>query len=100
MKANAWLVENVLAAWRKPFQPRGGQEQFPRVVAPYKKYITVGNALASPHRWKLAGRWTTRPGETGAGMRVISVHSVGNKRELIPDDVCWPDYVSVLRTRS
>jgi hypothetical protein len=23
------------------------------------------------------------------------VHSVGNKRELIPDECCWPDYVSV-----
>ena len=23
------------------------------------------------------------------------MHSVGNKRELIPDEVCWPDYVSV-----
>jgi hypothetical protein len=27
--------------------PRGSKEQFPRIVAPYKKYITVGNALAS-----------------------------------------------------
>ena len=23
------------------------------------------------------------------------MHSVGNKRELIPDETCWPDYVSV-----
>ena len=23
------------------------------------------------------------------------MHSVGNKRELIPDEVCWPDYVSI-----
>jgi hypothetical protein len=22
------------------------------------------------------------------------VHTVGNKRELIPDESCWPDYVS------
>ena len=27
----------------------------------------------------------------------IFVHSVGNKRELIPDEVCWPDYVSAPR---
>jgi len=85
----------VLAAWRTPFDPRGSKEQFPRIVAPYKKYITAGNALASPRRWKLVGRWTGRPGEDGAGVREISVHNVGNKRELIHDEVCWPDYVSV-----
>jgi hypothetical protein len=92
--ANQWLVENVLAAWRAPFDPHK-PEQFPRIVAPYQKYITAGNALASRHRWKLAGHWTVRPGEPGAGSREINVHSVGNKRELIPDEVCWPDYVSV-----
>jgi hypothetical protein len=94
VKAGQWLVENVLAAWRKPFDPQT-PDTFPRIVAPYQKYITVGNALASRHRWKLAGRWTARPGEAGAGTREIYVHSVGNKRELIPDETCWPDYVSV-----
>jgi len=94
LKANQWLIENVLAAWRTPFDPRGSKEQFPRIVRPYKKYITVGNALASPSRWKLAGRWTAKPGEPGAGTRDINVHTVGNKRELIPDESCWPDYVS------
>jgi hypothetical protein len=94
LKANHWLIENVLAAWRTPFDPHK-PEQFPRIVAPYQKYITAGNALASRYRWKLAGRWTARPGEPGAGTREINVHSVGNKRELIPDEVCWPGYVSV-----
>jgi len=94
LKANQWLIENVLAAWRKPFDPRK-PEQFPRIVAEYQKYITVGNALASRARWKLAGRWTARPGEPGAGKREIFVHGVGNKRELIPDESCWPDYVSI-----
>jgi hypothetical protein len=94
VKANQWLIENVLAAWRTPFDPHK-PERFPRIVAPYQKYITVGNALASRHRWKLAGRWTARPGEPGAGTRDINVHSVGNKRELIPDEACWPDYVSI-----
>jgi len=94
VKANQWLIENVLAAWRTPFDPHK-PERFPRIVAPYQKYITVGNALASRHRWKLAGRWTARPGEPGAGTREISVHTVGNKRELIPDENCWPDYVSI-----
>ena len=95
LKANQWLIENVLAAWRAPFDPRGSKEQFPRIVAPYKKYITVGNALASPRRWELAGRWTAKPGQPGAGTRDINVHTVGNKRELIPDECCWPDYVSI-----
>jgi hypothetical protein len=94
LKANQWLIENVLAAWRTPFDPHK-PEQFPRIVAPYQKYITAGNALAARHRWKLAGRWTVKRGEPGAGTRDINVHSVGNKRELIPDEVCWPDYVSV-----
>jgi hypothetical protein len=94
VKANQWLIENVLAAWRKPFDPQR-PETFPRIVAPYQKYITAGNALASRRRWKLAGRWTAGPGEHQAGTREINVHSVGNKRELIPDEVCWPDYVTV-----
>ena len=94
VRANQWLVENVLAAWRACFDPHK-PEQFPRIVAPYQKYITVGNALAARHRWKLAGCWTARPGEPQAGTRDINVHSVGNKRELIPDETCWPDYVSV-----
>jgi hypothetical protein len=33
-------------------------------------------------------------GEPRAGTRNINVHTVGNKRELIPDESCWPDYVS------
>ena len=60
VKANQWLIENVLAAWRTPFDP-WKPETFPRIVAAYQKYITVGNALASRARWKLAGRWTARP---------------------------------------
>jgi DNA polymerase elongation subunit (family B) len=94
LKTNRWLIENVLAAWRKPFDRRQ-PETFPRIVAEYQKYITAGSALASRARWKLAGRWTARPGESGAGKREIFVHSVGNKRELIPDECCWPDYVSI-----
>jgi DNA polymerase elongation subunit (family B) len=82
IKANQWLIENVLTAWRRPFDPRK-PTTFPRIVAEYTKYITVGNALASPGRWKLAGRWAARPGEPGAGKREIHVHDVGNKRELI-----------------
>ncbi len=44
VKANQWLIENVLAAWRTPFDPHK-PEQFPRIVAPYQKYITAGNAF-------------------------------------------------------
>jgi hypothetical protein len=84
----------VLTAWRTSFDPQK-PDQFPRIVAPYKKYITVGSALASPSRWRLAGRWTAEPSEPNSGMREINVHSVGNKRELIPDASCWLDYVSI-----
>lgn len=94
IRANQWLIKNVLGAWRMPFDP-AKPEQFPRIVAGYQKYITIGNALASPGRWKLAGRWTPKPDEPNAGKREILVHSVGNKRELIPDERCWPDYVSI-----
>jgi hypothetical protein len=31
--------------------------------------------------------------EAGAGTRDVNVHSVCNKRELIPEENCWPDYV-------
>ena len=60
-------------------------EQFPRIVAPYKstqpretrwRRVIVGS-------WQDAGR--PRPGDPGAGTREINVHSVGNKRELIPN---------------
>ena len=27
--------------------------------------------------------------------RKRNIHNVGNKRELIPDECCWPDYVSI-----
>lgn len=36
-----------------------------------------------------------RPREPGAGTRDISADSSGNKLELIPDETCWPDYVSI-----
>jgi hypothetical protein len=91
VKANEWLIENVLAAWRTPFDPHK-PDQFPRIVAPYQKYITVGNALAARHRWKLAGRWTARPGEPGARTREINVHTLLTCRRAsgVDDDAC-PD---------
>jgi hypothetical protein len=46
------------------------------------------------NRWPRQAGGTTRPGEAGAWKRETFAHSVGNKRELIPDEVCWPDYVS------
>ena len=66
VKASQWLIENVLAAWRKPFDPQK-PDTFPRIVAPYQKYITAGNALASRHRWKLAGTLDGAAGRAGRG---------------------------------
>ena len=93
MAASEWIVESVLAAWRKPFDPKNA-ETSPRIVAGYQKFITAGNALASIQRWKLAGRWTPQPDQLDAARREIFVHGVGNKRYLIPNEECWPDYVS------
>ena len=95
VKANQWLIENVLAAWRKPFDPQK-PDTFPRIVAALsevhhsRKRAGLARIVGS---WRGGGR--REPGEPGAGTREINVHSVGNKRELIPDESCWPDYVSV-----
>src|SRR5208282_6287797 len=45
-------------------------------------------------RFATVGSWRG-DGRRNAGTREINVHSVGNKRELIPDESCWPDYVSI-----
>jgi hypothetical protein len=48
----------------------------------------------APHSQSQAGG-PPGPGAAIAGMRLIFVHGVGNKRELIPNECCLPDYVSV-----
>ena len=76
----AWLIENTLARWRAPYAVAGANLGLP---APYKKYITVEMALASPERRKLAGRWTPKAGHPNAAYRVINVSDPGGKRELL-----------------
>lgn len=78
--AGAWLIENTLARWRAPFSTSGSTLG---VSEPYKKYITAGTALASPDRWRLAGRWTPKRGHPNAAHRIINVSDPGGKRELL-----------------
>ncbi len=47
--------------------------------------------LASPDRWKLAGRWTPKAGHPSAAYRIIDVSDPGGKRELLD---CAPDVLS------
>jgi hypothetical protein len=78
--AGAWLIENTLTRWRAPFSTAGSSLG---VSEPYKKYITLGAALASPDRWRTAGRWTPKRGHPNAAHRVINVSDPGGKRELL-----------------
>ncbi len=57
IKINQWLIENVLAAWRKPFDPRK-PETFPRIVAEYQ--TTSLSGMRAPRApggsWPAGGR--------------------------------------------
>ena len=88
MAANNWLIRETLGVWQLP-PNRSGERA--NIMAEYKKYITAGNALASPARWKLAGRWSPSPGDPDASARIINVSDTGGKRRLLPYE---PDWVS------
>ena len=98
VKAGTWLINNIVPLWRKPYKP----DEPACLERPFKKYITVGNALASPDRWKIAGRWTPEPKEPGAGTRKLNIDSVGNKRRIIRSRITdyWStDTFEAYRTR-
>ena len=86
MAASAWLIRETLSVWRLPADQAG---ESANILSAYKKYITAGNALASPRRWKLAGRWSPPPGEPEASARVINVSDPGGKRRLLPHEPDW-----------
>jgi hypothetical protein len=89
--AGAWLIRETLTRWRAPYSTAGATLT---LSAPYKKYVTAGAALASPGRWKLAGRWTPKPGDPMAAYRAINISDPGGKRELVdhePDLLSTPD---------
>ncbi len=65
MAASAWLIRETLSVWRLPADQAG---ESANILSAYKKYITAGNALASPRRWKLAGRWSPPPGLFSSGL--------------------------------
>ena len=88
VKANQWLIENVLAAWRKPFDPRNRRRS--RASSPSIRSTSPPETplLRRPMEARRPVDGQTR--RAGAGKREIFVHSVGNKRELIPDEVSGP----------
>ena len=88
IKIHEWIIEKILAEWRRPSE----QDMPPILIGPYKKYITIGAALASAERWKIAGRWSCEPIEGEAtedtqqrrvAFRVINIHDIGGKRRHI-----------------
>jgi hypothetical protein len=92
--AGAWLIENTLARWRAPVSTQGSSMG---VSEPYEKYITLGAGLASPERFRTAGRWTPKRGHPNAAHRVINVSDPGGKRELLdyaPDVLSTPERLS------
>ena len=105
-KMSEWIIRETLEIWRSPYSTHGKD---PVLSHPYKKYITVGNALASRQRWKLAGRWSPPATDAAnAAHRLISVADPGGKRALLnfePDWLSTPDRLanrcsSLIRTRA
>ncbi len=66
VKTNQWLIESVLAAWRKPFHPQR-PEQFPRIVAEYTKYITAGKRARVARPLEAGGALDARAWGNGGG---------------------------------
>jgi hypothetical protein len=104
-KMSDWFIRETLEVWSSPDYSTQGKR--PVLSHPYKKYITIGNALASPQRWKLAGRWSPPASEPNAACRLINIAYPGDKRELLnyePDWLSTPDKpanrcLGLIRTR-
>jgi hypothetical protein len=75
-----FLVEKTLEAWNTPYNVMDSKTH-PCIEETYKKFLTIGSAL-TPHRWKLAGRWTPEPDEDHAFVRTIRVGMPGGKRKV------------------
>ena len=105
-KMSEWIIRETLEIWRSPHYSTQGRN--PVLSLPYKKYITIGNALASRQRWKLARRWSPPASDPNAAYRQISVADPGGKRVLLnfePDWLSTPDRLanrcaSLIRTRA
>lgn len=63
-KFETWLEANAVLAWRDGIET---------VEYPYRYYVTLGSAVASPERWKLAGYWVD-------GKRELQLNNLGHKR--------------------
>jgi hypothetical protein len=68
------LMQKVLPAWRKPFDPFD-ETTWPYIEFLQKEYVTAGSAVASRKRFELIGRWGLKP-------RKIDVHGIGLKRSI------------------
>jgi hypothetical protein len=86
MAANTWMISKTLEIWRVRYREQGANAH---LDPDYKKYITAGNALASPKRWKLAGRWSPPPGDPNAARRIVNVGDPGGKRRLLDFEPDW-----------
>ena len=82
-EAHVFLIGETLKLWRADYRSEGKN---PALTRDYKKYITIGAALASVARFKTAGRWSPAPGRPNAAQRVISLSDPGNKRVLTDFD--------------
>ncbi len=78
-EAHEFLISATLDMWRKDYRTEGKN---PALTRDYKKYITIGAALASVARFKTAGRWSPASGRPNAAQRVINLSDPGNKRVL------------------
>ncbi len=78
-----FFIEDVLPIWKTSIVEResDGEKVAATFIYRIKRYISIGEACASPGRFKLAGRWAYVP-------RVMRVHMPGPKREY-KDDIDW-----------
>jgi hypothetical protein len=68
------LLQKVLPAWRKPFDPFD-EATWPYIEFLQREYITAGSAVVGRERFELIGRWGLKP-------RRIDVHGIGLKRSI------------------
>jgi hypothetical protein len=72
---SAFFLEHLIPKWMKPPITRDdGVEEAATLIYHIRRYVSAGEACASPDRFKLAGRWADVP-------RVMNVQKPGPKRD-------------------
>jgi hypothetical protein len=69
-----WMPELVPGAWNTPACPND-EDSYPKLSITTTEFMTAGSAVVGEERFKVMGRWASRP-------RVINVHIPGLKRQL------------------